>query len=75
VKKRVGVEDFLNIPLGSGRSFSFRLGEAGRAAIGSRRGLRRACAAALVALCLGPFGLADTAVDVGQRTAARLFGG
>jgi len=75
VKKRVAVEDFLNVPLGSGRSFSFRIGEAGRAALGSRRGLSRACAAAAVALCLGPLGLGDAAVDAGQRTAVQTPGG
>ena len=45
MKKRVAVEDFLGIPLGSDRSFSFGKGQAGWTSRMPRRGLRRACAA------------------------------
>jgi hypothetical protein len=75
VKKRVAVEDFLSIPFDSGRTLSFRVAEAGRATMESRRVLRRASYAAIVALCLGPLGLADDALGAGLRAAALILGG
>ncbi len=63
MKKRVAVEDFLNIPLGSGRWFPFGRGQLGWTTQTLRRRLRRACAVAAAALCLGPLGLADAGVE------------
>ena len=72
MKKRVAVEDFLNIPLGSGRSFSFGKGQPGWSAHTPRRGLRRACALAAAALCLGPLGLADASIEPGRKVPVEL---
>ncbi len=63
MKKRVAVEDFLNIPLGPGRWFAFGRGQAGWTTRTLRRRLRRACAVAAAALCLGPLGLVDAGVE------------
>ena len=72
VKKRVAVEDFLNVPLGSRRWFSFGKGQPGWSAHTPRRGLRRACALAAAALCLGPLGLADASIEPGQTAPVEL---
>ena len=74
MKKRVAVEDFLNVPLGSGRSFSFGTGQPGWSARTPRRGLRRACALAAAALCLGPLGLADARIEPGPTAPVELPG-
>jgi hypothetical protein len=77
MKKRVAVEDFLGIPLGSDRSFSFGKGQAGWTSRMPRRGLRRACAAvaAAAALCLGPLGLADAGIERDRTAPVELPGG
>ncbi len=72
MKKRVAVEDFLDVPLGSGRSFSFGEGQAGWSRRKPRRALRRALAVAAAALCLGPLGLADAGIEPGQTVPVAL---
>ncbi len=76
MKKRVAVEESLNIPLGSDRSFSFGKGQAGWTSRMPRRGLRRfAAAAAAAALCLGPLGLADAGIEPDRTAPVELPGG
>ncbi len=72
MKKRVAVADFLNIPLDSGRSFSFGKGQAGWTTRMPRRGLQRACAVAAATLCLGPLGLADAGIESGRTAPVEL---
>ncbi len=72
MKKRVAVEDFLNVPLGSGRAFSFGNGQPGWTQRTPRRGLRRALAVAAAAWCLGPLGLADARIEPGQTVPVAL---
>jgi hypothetical protein len=70
--KRVAVEDFLNVPLGSERAFSFGKGQAGWTKRTPRHGLRRALAVAAAALCLGPLGLADAGIEPDQTVPVAL---